>query len=69
MEEQIKPGDVVQFRGGGSPMNVEQVEGAEAICVFSLGGKQRVKLALLEKISNEPPLARHRWTHTRGQIT
>ncbi len=52
MEEQIKTGDVVQFKGGGSPMTVEKIEGGEAICVFSLGGKQRLKLALLEKISS-----------------
>lgn len=47
-------GDVVRFKGGGSPMTVERIEGDEAICVFSLGGKQRLKLEVLEKVPDEP---------------
>jgi len=35
-------------------MTVEKIEGDEAICVFSLGGKQRLKLEALEKVQNEP---------------
>ena len=54
MQEQISVGDVVRFRGGGSSMTVEKIEGDEAICVFSLGGKQRLKLEALEKVQNEP---------------
>lgn len=50
MEEQLKVGDIVQFKGGGSPMTIERIEGGEAICVFSLGGKQRLKFVLIEKI-------------------
>ncbi len=42
------------FKGGGSPMSVEQIEGDEAVCVFALGGKQRVKVDVLEKVSDEP---------------
>jgi hypothetical protein len=45
----IAAGDVVQFKGGGSSMTVEIVEGEEAVCTFLLGGKQRLKVALLEK--------------------
>jgi hypothetical protein len=41
MEEQIAVGDVMRFRGGGSSMNVEKIEGDEAICALSLGGRQR----------------------------
>jgi hypothetical protein len=54
MEEQIAMGDVVRFKGGGSSMTVEKIEGNEAICVFSLGGKQRLKLDVLEKVPDEP---------------
>jgi uncharacterized protein YodC (DUF2158 family) len=50
MEGQIKVGDIVQFKGGGSPMTVERIEGSQAVCVFSLGGAQRLNLVLLEKI-------------------
>ena len=57
MEEQIVVGDVVRFKGGGSPMTVEKIEGDEAICVFSLGGKQRLKLEVLEKVPDE----KHWW--------
>jgi hypothetical protein len=57
MEEQIVVGDVVRFIGGGSPMTVEKIEGDEAICTFSLGGKQRLKLAALEKV----PMEHHWW--------
>ena len=56
MEELIVVGDVVRFKGGGSPMTVEKIEGDEAICVFSLGGKQRLKLDVLEKVTEE-----HHW--------
>ena len=56
MVEQIAAGDVVRFKGGGSPMTVEAIEGEEAICVFSLGGKQRLKLDVLEKLPEE-----HHW--------
>ena len=56
-EEQIAVGDVVRFKGGGSSMTVEKIEGDEAICVFSLGGWQRLKLDLLEKVPDE----RHWW--------
>jgi hypothetical protein len=45
----ITAGDVVRFKGGGSSMTVEMVEGAEAVCSFSLGGKQRLNVALLER--------------------
>jgi uncharacterized protein YodC (DUF2158 family) len=54
MEKQIAVGDIVRFKGGGSPMTVEKIEGDEATCVFSLGGKQRLKLEVLEKVSDEP---------------
>ena len=37
-------------------MTVEAIEEDEAICVFSLGGKQRLKLAVLEKVPEE-----HHW--------
>jgi len=53
MQEQILIGDVVRFRGGGSSMTVEKMEGDEAICVFSLGGRQRLKLEVLEKVQDE----------------
>jgi len=53
-EEKIDVGDVVRFKGGGSSMTVEKIEGNEAICVFSLGGKQRLKLEALEKVQDEP---------------
>jgi uncharacterized protein YodC (DUF2158 family) len=56
MEEQIVVGDIVRFKGGGTPMTVEKIEGDEAICVFSLGGKQRLKLDVLEKVPEE-----HHW--------
>ncbi len=54
--EKIAVGDTVRFKGGGSPMTVEVIEGDEAICVFSLGGKQRLKLEVLEKSPEE-----HHW--------
>ncbi len=54
MEEQIAVGDAVRFKGGGSFMTIEKIEGDEAICVFSLGGKQRLKLDVLEKVPDEP---------------
>ena len=54
MEEQITVGDLVRFKGGGSPMIVEKIEGDDAICVFSLGGKQHLKLDVLEKVPDEP---------------
>jgi len=47
-------GDIVRFKGGGSSMTVERIEGGEAICVFSLGGKQRLRLEVLEKAPDEP---------------
>ena len=37
-------------------MKVEKIEGDEAICVFALGGKQRLKLSALEKVQDE-----HHW--------
>jgi len=55
-EEQIVVGDTVQFKSGGSSMKVERIEGDEAICVFVLGGKQRLKLASLQKVPEE-----HHW--------
>ena len=58
-EENIVVGDVVRFKGGGSAMTVEVIEGDEAICVFSLGGKQRLKLEMLEKVPEE----HHWWDH------
>ncbi len=54
INERIAVGDLVRFAGGGSSMTVEQIEGEEAVCVFSLGGKQRLKLAMLEKAPEEP---------------
>jgi uncharacterized protein YodC (DUF2158 family) len=54
MGEQIVVGDIVRFKGGGSSMTVEAIEGDEAVCVFALGGKQRLKLYVLEKVSDEP---------------
>ena len=54
MTEQIVVGDVVQFKGEGSAMTVEKIEGEEAICVFSLGGRQRLRLDVLEKVTDEP---------------
>jgi uncharacterized protein YodC (DUF2158 family) len=56
MEEQIMVGDMVRFIGGGSPMTVEKIEGDEAICTFLLGGSQRLKLNVLEKVPEE-----HHW--------
>jgi hypothetical protein len=55
-EEKIAVGDTVRFKGGGSAMTVEAIEGDEAICVFSLGGKQRLRLEVLEKVPEE-----HHW--------
>ena len=49
-------GDMVRFIGGGSPMTVEKIEGDEAICTFLLGGSQRLKLNVLEKVPEE-----HHW--------
>jgi hypothetical protein len=46
-------GDLVRFKGGRFTMTVEKIEGEEAICVFSLGGKQRLRLAVLEKVPEE----------------
>ncbi len=54
MEGQIAVGDVVRFKGGGSSMVVEKIEGDEAVCAFLLGGKQRLKLEVLEKVPDEP---------------
>jgi uncharacterized protein YodC (DUF2158 family) len=34
MEEQIAVGDVVRFKGGGSPMTVEKIEGDESYLCF-----------------------------------
>jgi hypothetical protein len=56
MQKQISVGDVVRFKGGGSPMTVEKINGDEAICTFSLGGKQRLKLDAVEKVPEE-----HHW--------
>ena len=53
MEERIVEGDIVQIKGGGSAMTVEKIEGDEAVCVFLLGGKQRLKLEVLEKVPPE----------------
>ena len=55
-EEKIAVGDTVRFKGGGSPMTVEAIVGDEAICVFSLAGKQRLKLEVLEKVPEQ-----HHW--------
>jgi len=55
-EEKIVAGDTVRFKGGGSAMTVEAIEGGEAICIFSLGGRQRLKLDVLEKVPEE-----HHW--------
>jgi len=55
MEEQIEVGDVVRFKSVGSPMTVEKIDGDEATCVFSLGGKQRLKLEVLKKAPDKPP--------------
>ena len=56
MEKQnIAVGDLVRFKGGGSSMTVQKIEGDEAICAFSLGGRQRLKLEVLEKVQDEPP--------------
>jgi hypothetical protein len=49
----IAVGDVVRFKGGGSSMTVQKIEGDEAICAFSLGGWQRLKLEVLEKAPDE----------------
>jgi hypothetical protein len=54
MVEHIAERDIVRFRGGGSSMTVEKIEGDEAICAFSLGGKQRLRLEVLEKVPDEP---------------
>ena len=54
MVEQIVAGDVVRFKGGGSPMTVEAIEDDEAVCVFSLGGRQRLRLEVLEHVPDEP---------------
>ena len=35
-------------------MTVEKIEDDGAICVFELGGKQRVKLVALERAPDEP---------------
>lgn len=37
-------------------MIVEKIEGDDAICTFSLGGTQRLKLDTLEKVPEE-----HHW--------
>ncbi len=57
--EQILVGDTVRFQGGGSSMTVEAIEGAEAICAFALGGTQRLRLEVLEKVPQE----HHWWGH------
>jgi hypothetical protein len=49
----IAVGDVVRFKGGGSPMTVQTIEGEEAICTFSLGGWQRLRLEVLEKVPDQ----------------
>jgi hypothetical protein len=49
----IAVGDVVRFKGGGSSMAVQKIEGEEAICAFSPGGWQRLKLEVLEKAPDE----------------
>jgi hypothetical protein len=54
MAEQIAVGDVVRFKGDGSSMTVEKIEGDEAICTFSLSGRQRLRLEVLEKVLDEP---------------
>lgn len=56
-EPSIAVGDTVRFKGGGSTMIVEAIDGGEAICVFSLGGKQRVRLDVLERTPEE----KHWW--------
>ena len=53
MEGEIVVGDVVRFKGGGSSMTVEKIEGNEAVCVFSIGVKQRLRLDFLEKVPEE----------------
>ena len=61
MQEQIVAGDIVRFKGGGSSMTVQKIERNEALCVFSLGGEQRLRLEVLEKASDEP----HWWDQDR----
>jgi len=55
-EVKIVVGDFVRFKGGGSAMKVEKIEGDVAVCVFTLGGTQRLKLDVLEKAPEE-----HHW--------
>ena len=57
--EPIQVGDTVRFKGGGSSMTVEAIEGDEAICTFALGGKQRLRLEVLGKVPEE----HHWWGH------
>ena len=61
MQEQIVVGDIVRFKGGGSSMTVQKIERNEALCVFSLGGEQRLRLEVLEKAPDE----RHWWDQDR----
>ena len=56
-EPSIAVGDAVRFKRGGSTMMVEAIEGGEAVCVFSLGGRQRLRLAVLERVPEE----KHWW--------
>jgi len=53
-QEPIRVGDLVRFKGGGSTMTVESIEGEEATCTFLLGGRQRLPLAALERVPEEP---------------
>ena len=40
-------------------MTVEAIVGDEAICTFALGGTQRLRLEVLERV----PEAHHWWDH------
>ena len=57
IDDLLAVGDVVRFRGGGSLMVIEKIERDQAICVFSLGGRQRVSLKFLKRVPEE----RHWW--------
>lgn len=57
--EPILVGDTVRFKGGGSSITVEAIVGDEAICTFALGGTQRLRLEVLERV----PEAHHWWDH------
>ena len=58
-DDQILVGDAVRFKGGGSSMTVEAMEGDEAICTFALGARQRLRLEVLERVPEE----HHWWDH------